>query len=172
MTPVSDQCRNPGMPSKPSHTLWYPFFLVEIEGGKDFHDLSAAFALTCPIAKPAKPVRRVSEELPDMRASLQRHVMPSFRRRKSRRRFSVLLSTELNHKTDDMSFYGRFAHIRSTLDYSYHHNYTFERQKFQDTIMLEFLTSAVIQDKNGEVCTTPTEPVLCFTAGEWSRAVH
>lgn len=63
------------------------------------------------------------------------------------------------------TFYGRFAHIRKTLDYNYHSNYTFERQRFQDAIIVEFLKAAFIYDKDGEICTTPTEPWLCFTAG-------
>ena len=47
----------------------------------------------------------------------------------------------------------------------YHRNYTFERQKFQDSIIDFFLKAAIIKDKNGEVCTTPTEPWIVFTAG-------
>lgn len=81
------------------------------------------------------------------------------------RRMSVLLSTEENHASLDMEFYGPFAHIRATLDYSYHKNYTHERQKLQDSIIREFLDEAIITDKNGEVCTTPTEPWIVFTAG-------
>lgn len=90
---------------------------------------------------------------------------PSMTKRSHRRRFSRFISSEENHKSDDMNFYGRFAHIRRTLDYNYHSNYTSERQRFQDAIILEFLKAAVIHDKDGEVCTTPTEPWLCFTAG-------
>lgn len=62
-------------------------------------------------------------------------------------------------------FYGPYAHIRATLDYSYHSNYTFERQHFQDAILSHFLNAAVIHDKNGILCSTPTEPWLVFTAG-------
>jgi predicted kinase len=51
------------------------------------------------------------------------------------------------------------------MDYTYHSNYTRERQRFQDSIICEFMNAAVITDKNGEVCTTPTEPWLVFTAG-------
>ena len=89
-------------------------------------------------------------------------------RRTSRRRFTCLQSSEENHKSEDMNFYGRFAHIRQTLDYTYHSNYTPERQRFQDAIIVEFLKAAIIKDKEGEVCTTPTEPWLCFTAGKFS----
>ena len=86
-------------------------------------------------------------------------------RRPSRRMFTPLQSSEENHKSNDLKFYGRFAHIRKSLDYMYHSNYTFERQRFQDTIITEFLKAAIIHDKHGEVCTTPSEPWLCFTAG-------
>jgi len=83
-----------------------------------------------------------------------------------KRRFSAVQSSEDNHKTDDMEFYGPFAEIRKTLDYSFHRNYTFERQRFQDAIVREFLDKAVVQDaRNGEVCTTPTQPYAVFTAG-------
>jgi Zeta toxin len=51
------------------------------------------------------------------------------------------------------------------LDYSYHKNYTFERQRFQDSIIQEYLNDAVIKDENGEICTTPTKPWIVFTAG-------
>eukprot|EP00977_Amphora_coffeiformis_P010819 scaffold2536_cov169-Amphora_coffeaeformis.AAC.12 len=86
-------------------------------------------------------------------------------RRSTRRVASYTKSTEENHMSPDMNFYGPFAHIRKTLDYEYHCNYTYERQRFQDTIILEFLQAAIIKDKDGELCTTPTEPWLCFTAG-------
>jgi predicted kinase len=84
---------------------------------------------------------------------------------KLKRRFSVVCSSEENHRSNDRKFYGQFAHIRETLDYSYHGNYTYERQRFQDAVVNEFLNGAVITDKNGEVCTTPTEPWIVFTAG-------
>jgi predicted kinase len=79
--------------------------------------------------------------------------------------FSSSLSTEENHRSNDNKFYGQFAHIREKMDYTYHSNYTRDRQFFQDAIISEFMKSAVITDKNGEVCTTPTEPWLVFTAG-------
>ena len=82
-----------------------------------------------------------------------------------RRRFSAVQSSEDNHKSDDMEFYGPFAEIRQSLDYSYHRNYTFERQRFQDAIIREFLDAAVFRDRNGEICTTPTHPFAVFTAG-------
>lgn len=85
---------------------------------------------------------------------------------KCARQFSVFRSTEENHKSDDQNaFYGPYAHIRKTLDYSYHSNYTKERQFLQDAIIDEFLEDVSIKDVNGDVCTTPTEPFLVFTAG-------
>lgn len=88
----------------------------------------------------------------------------SFRPRQQRR-FSTLISSEQNHRSDDRKFYGQFVHVRQMLDYSYHSNYTFERQIFQDAIINEFLHEAVVKDKNGDECTTPTEPWIVFTAG-------
>eukprot|EP00978_Attheya_sp_CCMP212_P043209 scaffold277943_cov53-Attheya_sp.AAC.1 len=89
----------------------------------------------------------------------------------SRRRFSVVASTEENHRSDAQQFYGPYAHIRKNRDYGYHKSaYRKERQWLQDSIIEEMLDPAVrrlqVVDKdNGDVCTTPTEPVCCFTAG-------
>ena len=85
--------------------------------------------------------------------------------RHHRRRFSVLLSTELNHMADKLEFFGPFSHIRETLDYDYHVPYTHERQRLQDAIIKDMLGTAVIKDKNGDICTTPTEPWIVFLAG-------
>ena len=82
-----------------------------------------------------------------------------------RRRFSALLSSEMNHKADKLEFFGPYSHIRKTLDYTYHAPYTRERQTLQDAIITDMLNTAVIKDKNGDVCTTPTEPWIVFTAG-------
>lgn len=97
----------------------------------------------------------------------------SFRRRRLslRKPFSVHLSTEDNHKADDMNFYGKYSHIRETLDYSYHSNYSEQRQRFQDSIITEFLHSTVVTDKDGELCTTPTKPWLVFTAGAMGKLI-
>lgn len=108
----------------------------------------------------------------DVMKSLEDELSSGNRRPTRRRRFSCLQSSEENHKSDELKFYGRFAHIRKTLDYNYHSNYTFERQRFQDTIIVEFLNAAIIKDKDGELCTTPTEPWLCFTAGKLLLAVN
>ena len=70
------------------------------------------------------------EALPD-KAEFSRRSRNGFGLRTSRRSFHVLISTEENHSSSDSVFYGRFRNIRATLDYSYHKNYTFERQRFQ-----------------------------------------
>jgi hypothetical protein len=81
--------------------------------------------------------------------------------------FAPKISSELNYKAsaDEQGFYGAFSHIRATLDYSYHEHYTKKRQSLQDSIISDMLNSAIIRDKDGNVCTTPTEPWLVFTAG-------
>jgi hypothetical protein len=80
--------------------------------------------------------------------------------------FSSQLSTEENYQSSSMFFYGPYAHIRERLDYSYHKNYKRERQMLQDAIINEIMNKAKVVDANsGEVCTTPTEPFLVFTAG-------
>jgi predicted kinase len=69
--------------------------------------------------------------------------------------------------SDDMEFYGtaELRAIRATLDYTYHKNYTKERQLLQNNIVQKFLDDAVLIDQNGEVCTIPTMPWIVFTAG-------
>jgi len=79
--------------------------------------------------------------------------------------FSIEKSTEEIHASKDMYFYGPYAHIRRTLDYSYHCNYTRERQLLQDAIIADFMTTPKIVDADGQVGTTPTEPFIVFTAG-------
>jgi len=82
------------------------------------------------------------------------------------REFSTTLSTEDNYQSSRMAVYGPYAHLRETLDYTYHKNYKRERQMLQDAIIHEILTKVQVVDSNsGEVCTTPTEPFLVFTAG-------
>ena len=91
------------------------------------------------------------------------------RRRSWRKPFRVDVSTEENHRADDMNFYGKYSHIRKTLDYNYHSNYSAQRQRFQDSIITDFLHSAVVTHKDGQLCTTPTEPWLVFTGGAMVR---
>mmetsp|Transcript_21811 Transcript_21811/g.44888 ORF Transcript_21811/g.44888 Transcript_21811/m.44888 type:complete len:492 (+) Transcript_21811:76-1551(+) len=79
--------------------------------------------------------------------------------------FSLDMSTEENYGVESMEFYGPFASIRASLDYSYHGNYEKKRQEFQDQIVQTLLDGTIIQDSNGRVCRTPTEPYIVFTAG-------
>jgi len=79
--------------------------------------------------------------------------------------FSVLLSSEKNNESDDMNFYGKFSHIRKTLDYSYHSNYTFERQKLHDAIITDILNESYICDEDGNVGLAAADPWIVFTAG-------
>ena len=86
----------------------------------------------------------------------------SIRRQPVRSRFSVLQSTADNFRSlDDLNFYGPYAHIRKTLDYSYHSHYRKERQWLQDSIIEDLLSSV----ENTDVCTTPSEPWLIYTVG-------
>jgi len=129
----------------------------ELKGGDVWENFKSTFEQTS--AGDQEKTKLITTEKMEVARKLLRE------RTMSRRRFSVLQSSEENHKADHMIFYGKFAQIRETLDYSYHSNYTFERQIFQDSIINEYLNAAVVKDKNGEVCTTPTEPWLVFTAG-------
>jgi len=79
--------------------------------------------------------------------------------------FSVLMSSEENNKSDEAKFYGRFSHIRRTLDYSFHSYYTFERQKLHDAIITDMLNEAYICDENGNIGLIAADPWIVFTAG-------
>jgi len=79
--------------------------------------------------------------------------------------FSVLLSSEENNKSDDINFYGKFSHIRRTLDYSFHSHYTFERQKLHDSIITDMLNEAYVCDEDGNIGTVAADPWIVFTAG-------
>ena len=76
-----------------------------------------------------------------------------------------MMSTEDNHASDDMVFVGAYSEVRSILDYSYHRNYTPERQLLQDGVVAEMLSQSQIVDRHGQTCTTPTQPWVVFTAG-------
>ena len=78
------------------------------------------------------------------------------------RRFCTLESSEDNHAADDMEFYGPFADIRQSLDYSFHQNYTFERQHFQDAIIREFLDAPQAGQETCR-CALPSRPWAVFT---------
>lgn len=79
--------------------------------------------------------------------------------------FLVHVSTEDNYCTEDRIFYGPYAYLRKTLDYTYHKNYKRERQVLQDAIIHDTMNTIELTDVNGDVCSTPTEPFLVFTAG-------
>ena len=83
----------------------------------------------------------------------------------SKLQFSIKKSTEEIYESNDMHFYGPYAHVRKTLDYSYHSNYTRERQILQDAIISHFIRMPKIVDTDGQVCRTPREPFIVFTAG-------
>eukprot|EP00934_Nitzschia_sp_Nitz4_P008893 Nitzschia sp. Nitz4//scaffold3_size479765//382355//384413//NITZ4_000162-RA/size479765-augustus-gene-1.622-mRNA-1//-1//CDS//3329550944//8883//frame0 len=132
--------------------------------GMDWESFTGRFLQTC-AWKPGMPgkqkmVRQVSiEESKDCQAFCMERV------RRPPRRFSVLVSSEDNNRSDDMCFYGKYSHIRQSLDYTYHANYTFERQKLQDAIITNMLDSVVIVDLDGRIGSVPTEPWIVFTAG-------
>jgi len=86
--------------------------------------------------------------------------------------FQPRLSSEQNYQASssaeeksDLLFHGLFASIRETLDYSFHQHYTKQRQMLQDNIIRHLLNAPIINDKDGNVCTTPTKPWIVFTAG-------
>jgi len=79
--------------------------------------------------------------------------------------FSVDHSTEENYKAFDMRFYGSFAHIRKTRDYTFHSNYTTKRQWLHDSIIEETLVGGTGIDVNGVEGDTPDRPWIIFTAG-------
>uniref|UniRef100_A0A7S2I1W7 Zeta toxin domain-containing protein n=1 Tax=Helicotheca tamesis TaxID=374047 RepID=A0A7S2I1W7_9STRA len=75
-----------------------------------------------------------------------------------------------NTQPQQQRHYGKFASIRSTLDYTYHGNYTQSRQILQDSIIESFLNTATIIDSSSpnsnHTCTTPSSnPWIVFTAG-------
>lgn len=82
-----------------------------------------------------------------------------------RREFSVLISSEENNRSDDMDFHGKYSHLRKTLDYTFHVNYTLERQHLQDAIISDMLDEAIILGVDGNIGTVPTKPWIIFTAG-------
>ncbi|KAL9190466.1 hypothetical protein ACHAXT_007677 [Thalassiosira profunda] len=80
--------------------------------------------------------------------------------------FLLDLSTQENYGVEDREFYGQFKQIRAGLDYDYHGNYSRRRQAFQDRIVEGMLDGTTIRDAaNGQICKTPTEPWIVFTAG-------
>jgi len=127
-------------------------------------DFTATFVEVCSIVKISQGIHFRADDEGKYEELKQQSAMDVYKKLRERR-FSTLMSTEENHRSNDMRFYGQFAHIRKTLDYSYHSNYNFMRQIFQDAIIHDFLNAAILKDTNGEICTTPTEPWIVFTAG-------
>jgi hypothetical protein len=50
------------------------------------------------------------------------------------KKFDSLISTEDYNAVDEPQFYGKYAHIRKMLDYTYHSHYRKERQWLQGTV--------------------------------------
>ena len=74
-------------------------------------------------------------------------------------------STEELFRSDEKALYGRYATIRTTIDYDYHTHYTQSRQGFQDSVVDSMLQSTRIVDNHGCTCSEPTRPWIVFTAG-------
>jgi hypothetical protein len=134
----------------------------ELVGDMDWKTFELAFMQTC-AWKPGMHGKQ-KHDVSNRQSLLARQVSVK-QARFLRKRFSVLISSEENNSSGDMTFYGEFSHIRKTLDYTYHSNYTFERQKLQDAIISDMLDEAIILDVDGKVGTVPTEPWIVFTAG-------
>jgi hypothetical protein len=60
-------------------------------------------------------------------------------RRLARRPFRVNVSTEENHKASHMKFYGKYSHIRETLDYGYHSNYSYGKWNCNAVCLSRFI---------------------------------
>ena len=81
------------------------------------------------------------------------------------RRFSVEHSTDdINKATTDadQQFYGPYAHIRQTLDYTYHSHYRKQRKWLQDSIIETFMENLV---NGNDAMTTPQDPWFIYTVG-------
>jgi len=136
-----------------------------LKDGMDWDTFQNTFLQTCAWKPGMKGKQKMqttsftSKEVDDMNSlSVQKA-------KQERAPFSVLLSSEENNQSDDMNFYGKFSHIRKTLDYSYHSNYTFERQKLHDAIITNMLNEAYICDEDGNVGLAAADPWIVFTAG-------
>ncbi|KAG7356058.1 zeta toxin family protein [Nitzschia inconspicua] len=131
---------------------------------KDWDEFHAVFLQAC-AWKPGMKGKQQMERQLSVQETTDANESAIRKAKETRQPFSVLISSEENNKSDDKNFYGKYSHIRKTLDYSYHCNYTFERQKLQDAIITDMLHEAFIVDPDGNVGTVPTEPWIVFTAG-------
>jgi len=73
-------------------------------------------------------------------------------------------STEWNYTAEHMYFFGIYQELRASLDYTYHQNYTKERQLFQDEIVKKY-SSSIVWDEEGFIGSIPEKPWCVFTAG-------
>lgn len=74
-------------------------------------------------------------------------------------------SSEANYCCADAQFVGKYAHIRSQLDYTYHKHYSVERQQLHDKLIDRFLKTVVHDRKRNVECEVPLENWIVFTAG-------
>jgi hypothetical protein len=150
-------------------------FYCEIENGsdsycivngsaKDWEEFHTVFLQAC-AWKPGMKGKQRMEQNVSFQEVFDANESAIRKAKEHRLPFSVLISSEENNKSDDRHFYGKYSHIRKTLDYSYHCNYTFERQKLQDAIVTDMLHEAFVMDPDGNVGTVPTQPWIVFTAG-------
>mmetsp|Transcript_19602 Transcript_19602/g.22705 ORF Transcript_19602/g.22705 Transcript_19602/m.22705 type:complete len:504 (+) Transcript_19602:199-1710(+) len=92
--------------------------------------------------------------------------------------YDMSQSTEHNYKSQNMTFYGQYASIRSTLDYTYHYNYVPSRQLLQDEILNYLLyhhnsithlnastASPSSSSSSTSTCIINKNPWIVFTAG-------
>lgn len=77
-------------------------------------------------------------------------------------------STEWNYTAEHMCFFGKYQELRASLDYTYHQNYTKERQLFQDEIIKKY-SSSIVWDADGFIGSIPEKPWCVFTAGAMVR---
>jgi predicted kinase len=136
-----------------------------VDGGtKDWEEFHTVFLQAC-AWKPGMKGKQRMEQKVSVQETSDANESAIRKAKEYRHPFSVLISSEENNKSDDRHFYGKYSHIRKTLDYSYHSNYTFERQKLQDAIITDMLHEAFVTDPDGNVGTVPTQPWIVFTAG-------
>lgn len=105
-----------------------------------------------------------------------------------KQQYNLSQSTEENYASPTQEFHGNFMDIRKGLDYSYHANYTPQRQHLQDSILNYLLSSkhpiSIPKDPTSlystnttttsddgrsntksTTCLTPVNPWIVFTAG-------
>ena len=113
----------------------------ELVGGEDWQAFEEKFHQQCAWRPGMHGKQKLDVSNGQSEKARQASIVAS---RLVRKRFSVLISSEDNNRLDEMTFFGKYSHIRETLDYNYHANYTFERQMLQDAIISDMLDSAFI----------------------------